>query len=163
MRGFLIAIAIVAAAAGGRTAPSLTLKTPAGDVVRLADLRGRIVIVDFWASWCAPCRETFPALDTLMQSLHDRGVDALAVNEDKKRADLDSFLTAHPHTMRVLLDRGMSAANTFDVGAIPTAFVIDRSGRIRFTHAGYGPEAIDLLRQEITSLLDESPRPPSVY
>ena len=138
----------------GRAAPAISLKTLDGKTVRLSDSRGRIVLVDFWATWCTPCRITFPALDALSASFRDHDVDVLAVNEDEHRKNVNAFLEAHPHSMRVLLDAQMTAADAFNVRGIPSAFIIDRDGRVRFSHLGYTPETIDAFRREITSLLE---------
>jgi cytochrome c biogenesis protein CcmG, thiol:disulfide interchange protein DsbE len=145
--------------AADKPAPSIALKALDGSTVRLANSKGRIVLVDFWATWCAPCKVSFPALDALATSLKDRGVDVLAVSVDEDRKDLDAFIAAQPiKTMRILLDPEMKAADAFKVGALPTSFIIDRQGRIRFTHAGYGPDAVERFAAEIRTLLDESPQ-----
>ena len=144
--------------AATKRAPWVGTKTLDGSTVRLDNLKGRIVLVDFWATWCAPCKVSFPALDALATSLKDRGVDVLAVSVDGSRKDLDDFLAAQPiKTMRILLDPNMTLADAFRVGGLPTSFIIDRQGKIRFTHAGYGPEAVEKFGAEIRSLLDESP------
>ena len=139
-------------------APAISIKALDGPTVHIAKSKGRIVLVDFWATWCAPCKVSFPALDALATSLKDRGVDVVAVSVDGSRKDLDDFLAAQPiKTMRILLDPDMTAADAFKVGGLPTSFIIDRQGKIRFTHAGYGPEAVEKFGAEIRSLLDESP------
>jgi peroxiredoxin len=144
--------------AADKPAPSIAIKALDGSTVRIANSKGRILLVDFWATWCAPCKVSFPALDALATSLKDRGVDVLAVSVDTGRKNLDAFLKAQPiKTMRILLDPEMTAADAFNVAALPTSFIIDRQGRIRFTHAGYGPEAVERFGAEIRALLDEPP------
>ena len=137
-------------------APSIALKSTDGTTVRLSDFKGKIVLIDFWATWCAPCEVSFPELDALAASFRDRQVEVLAVSEDQKRKNVDAFLAAHPHTMRVLLDARMTAADAFKVRAIPSAFIIDGDGRIRFSHPEYTLDTIDLFRREIASLLDQA-------
>src|SRR5204862_6504758 len=90
--------------AASRTAPDVTLETGSGDAVRLSDFRGKVVLVDFWASWCVPCKTSFPALDALYREYRSRGVEVLAVNLDERRRDADAFLDEFPHTMSVLFD-----------------------------------------------------------
>jgi cytochrome c biogenesis protein CcmG/thiol:disulfide interchange protein DsbE len=135
-----------------RKAPSLAMKTLDGKTVRLADRKGRIVVVDFWASWCAPCKATFPALNTLAGELADGGVDVLAVSEDEKRKDLDGFLAGSDLRLQVLIDPRGDAAGAFGVTAIPSMYVIDQHGTIRFSHPNYAPEVIDVVRREIAGL-----------
>jgi peroxiredoxin len=138
------------------TAPSVALKGIDGRTVRIADSKGKVLLVDFWASWCTGCKASFPALDAMGRSMRDRGVEVLAVSVDEKRKDLDAFLHERPtDTLRVLLDPRMSAADAFRVTVLPTAFIIDRSGRIRFTHAGYGPKAVEQFSSEVHMLIDE--------
>ena len=142
--------------AADKPAPAIAIKAIDGSTVHIANSKGRILLVDFWATWCAPCKVSFPALDALATSLRDRGVDVLAVSVDAERKDLDDFIAAQPiKTMRILLDPGMTAADAFKVGALPTSFIIDRQGKIRFTHTGYGPDAVERFGAEIRALLDE--------
>jgi peroxiredoxin len=138
-------------------APNVTLRSTDGSSVRLADLHGHVVLVDFWASWCPPCQKSFPALDSLYRDVRDRGVDVLAVNVDERGKDASVFLESHPHVMPVFLDPKGSAAQAFQVKAMPTSYLLDRAGRIRFTHAGYTTATEDAYTREIDELLKETP------
>jgi cytochrome c biogenesis protein CcmG/thiol:disulfide interchange protein DsbE len=144
-----------AAVAGSKGAPNVTLQAADGSSVRLSEYKGRVVLVDFWASWCAPCKTSFPALDALYRAYESRGLQVLAVNLDERRRDADAFLLEHPHTMPVLFDLHGEAPKAFGVQGMPTSFVIDRTGAIRFTHTGYSANIGQQYRQEIGLLLSE--------
>jgi thiol-disulfide isomerase/thioredoxin len=148
-------LAVATMQANGRTAPSLKLRAIDGSTVELKALNGKILVVDFWASWCLPCKAVFPALNALHEELQAKGVEVVAINVDEKRRNADAFLAATPHTLRVMLDPKMAAADAFRVRQIPTAFVIDRAGAIRYTHEGYTVEALETLRTEVAALVAE--------
>jgi cytochrome c biogenesis protein CcmG/thiol:disulfide interchange protein DsbE len=154
----LVAVAVLTVAslqANGRTAPSMKLRAIDGTTVELKFLRGKVLLVDFWASWCLPCKAVFPAMNDLHGEFQAKGVEVLAINVDGRRRNAEAFLAQSPHTVRVLLDPQMTAANAFQVRQIPSAFLIDRSGVIRYTHEGYTLEMIGTLRSEIGALLGE--------
>jgi len=136
-------------------APPVPLSDRDGRPVRLADLLGRVVLVDFWASWCGPCKQSFPALDDMYGELHARGLEVLAVSVDESRKDADAFLAAHPHRMTVLFDPQAKAAEAFGVDGMPSTFVIDRQGRIRSRHEGYTPGMTAAIRRQVEALLAE--------
>jgi thiol-disulfide isomerase/thioredoxin len=142
-------------AAAVRTAPDISVQTAQGDAVRLASFKGNVVLVDFWASWCVPCQASFPALDALYRELQPRGLDVLAINVDERRKDADLFLAAHPHTMPVFFDPKGESPKAFKVKGMPTSFLIDRAGVIRFTHTGYSADVAQRYREEISLLLSE--------
>jgi thiol-disulfide isomerase/thioredoxin len=156
---------IVAGAAGGaggviagavsRHAPDVTVQRIDGTPVHLADFRGKVVLVDFWASWCIPCKTSFPALDVLYRELQPRGFEVLAINLDERRRDADTFLGAHPHMMPVAFDPRGAAPLAFKVRGMPTSILIDRAGDIRYTHEGYSAKVVDEYRREIGMLLEE--------
>jgi len=142
-------------AASSKAAPDVTLHTAEGTAVQLADFKGKVLLVDFWASWCVPCKASFPALDAIYREYQPRGFAVLAVNLDEERKNAEAFLAAHPHVMPVLFDPQGAAPVAFGVKGMPTSFVIDKTGAIRFTHQGYSGN-IDLsYRQEIAQLLSE--------
>ena len=117
--------------------PNVVLQQADGTTVRLADFKGKVVLVDFWASWCVPCKTSFPALDALYREYSARGLEVLAVNVDEQRKAADAFLAARPHTMPVLFDPKGESPQAFDVRGMPSSFLIDRDRHIRFTHMGY--------------------------
>jgi thiol-disulfide isomerase/thioredoxin len=141
-----------------RAAPALGLHRADGSIVQLADYRGKVVLVDFWASWCVPCKASFPALDALYQRERDRGLEVMAVNVDEQRKAADAFLAARPHLMPVLFDPKGEAAQAFKIQGMPSSILIDRSGHIRFTHMGYSAKVFDSYLQEINQLLLEKRR-----
>jgi cytochrome c biogenesis protein CcmG/thiol:disulfide interchange protein DsbE len=152
-------LSVASVQANGRTAPSVKLRAIDGRTVELKTLTGKVLLVDFWARWCLPCKAVFPALNGLHQEWQGQGVEVVAINVDEKRGDADAFLAATPHTLRVLLDPRMAAADAFRVRQIPTAFVIDRAGVIRYSHEGYTVEAVDTFRTEVNTLLAETNSP----
>ncbi len=143
------------AAPAAAAAPPVSLSDRDGRPVRLADLFGRVLVVDFWASWCGPCKQSFPALDALYAELHPRGLEVLAVSVDESRKDADAFLAAHPQRMTVLFDPEAKAAEAFGVDGMPSTFVIDRQGRIRARHEGYTPGVTATIRRQVEALLAE--------
>lgn len=123
----------------GDAAPDVTFSLLDGSRVRLADLRGQVVVVDFWATWCPPCVASMPNLDRLARERAGRDFTVLAVNRDDGDAAglVRSFLARHGlRSLNVALDGDADAARAFRVDALPTTFVIDREGRIVASHVG---------------------------
>jgi thiol-disulfide isomerase/thioredoxin len=142
-------------ASGSKPTPNVTVHTGDGMERRLADYAGKVVLIDFWASWCTPCKASFPALDAIYREYEKQGLEVLAVNVDERRRDADSFLGAHPHSFTVLFDPNGMAPAAFGVKGMPSSFLIDRSGHIRFTHMGYSGNVGLSYRHEIAQLLAE--------
>ena len=158
---FLAAVALVVSGSGrqaraaSRAAPEVVFHGADGEQVRVSDFRGKVLLVDFWASWCVPCKASFPALDAIYREYQPRGVEVLAVNLDEDRRNADGFLAAHPHRRPVMFDPKGVTPEAFGVKGMPTSYVIDRAGSIRFIHIGYSGNVDVSYRQEITQLLAE--------
>ena len=144
-------------ATGPQPIPSVSLHRADGTTVRLEDFKGKVVLVDFWASWCVPCRASFPALDALYQRERNRGLEVLAVNVDEQRKAADAFLAGRPHVMPVMFDPKGESAQAFNVRGMPSSVLIDRTSHIRFTHMGYSTTVFDSYQREIDQLLSERP------
>lgn len=123
-----------------------------------ASLKGKVVLVDFWASWCGPCAQSFPALEELHKRYQDRGFVILAVSVDEKKADLEAFLKKRPVSFAVVRDAEHKLVAAVDVSAMPTSFLVDTKGKVRFRHTGYhGEQTKRQYADEIESLLKETP------
>lgn len=121
---------------------ALALLCPAGAVLsavpaELQQYQGKVVIVDFWASWCVPCRRSFPWLNAMHDRYGDDGLVILAVNLDQDRDAADRFLGEYPPRFTVLLGRGESLARDFDVSAMPSSYLIGRDGKLLRRHLGF--------------------------
>lgn len=127
-----------------------------GSPVKSADqLHGKVVVIDFWASWCGPCRKSFPWFNQMQQKYQQQGLVVLAVNEDEERADADKFLQQFPAQFAVLFDVAGEVASQYQLQGMPTTLLLDRQGRVRFTHAGFFESKTASYEQEIQQLLQE--------
>ena len=155
----MIGLAVSSAAAlgpdwVGKPAPSFSLKTIEGDKsLSLADLKGQVVVLDFWASWCAPCRRALPHMATIQA--YNKGVQVVAVNIDDDRSNGIDFLKRNRVRVIALYDAQKSVAERYDVSAMPSALIIDRRGIVRYVHVGYTDEDLDQVEKEIKTLLQE--------
>ncbi len=119
-----------------------------------ATRKGKIVIIDFWASWCGPCKESFPVLNELQKKYGDKGLVILGVNEDEDKSDMQSFLKDHPATFTVVHDDGQKLVAKAGIETMPSSFVLDGAGVVRFTHNGFhGSKTREQYEQQIESLL----------
>jgi thiol-disulfide isomerase/thioredoxin len=155
-RGLLAALALAAlapAASQVAAAPEKIPATPAWPLLK--DLHGKVVLVDFWASWCAPCLSSFPWMDDLQKRHGQQGLVVVAVNLDQDRALAEAFLRKTAPQFRIEFDAQGALAKQFGVRAMPTSFLIDRSGKLRITHQGFrGAQRAERERQ-IRQLLEE--------
>lgn len=144
-----------AAAALGETAPSFALPTAEGATISLERLRGKVVYVDFWASWCGPCRRSFPWMNDLQQRYGPSDVAIVAVNVDAKRDDAERFLRQYPATFAVVYDATGGTPRAYDVKAMPSSYLIDRKGRIARIEHGFLDEHRAALEEAIRALAAE--------
>lgn len=116
-------------------------------------LKGKVVIVDFWASWCLPCAESFPVMDELQKKYGDRLV-IIAVNVDEKAANMKKFLEKHPVSFTTVRDAGQKLVAAAEPATMPTSFILDGEGKVRFLHTGFhGKDTRKEYVTEIESLL----------
>lgn len=117
------------------------------------DLAGRVVYLDFWASWCIPCRQSFPFMNEMHERYGDRGLVILAINVDSDRGAAREFLQRYPADFRVLYDPKAALPPAYDVMGMPTAFLIDHSGEIAATKTGFRLDEREETEQQLVELL----------
>jgi thiol-disulfide isomerase/thioredoxin len=144
---------IAHAAEPGEAAPAFSLPTAKGDAVALDKLRGKVVYVDFWASWCGPCRRSFPWMSEMQQKYGTRGLVVVGINVDKKRADADRFLAQTPAGFTVVYDEAGAAPSAYGVKSMPSSYLIDAQGKITFVERGFLDEHKAELEQRIAALV----------
>jgi thiol-disulfide isomerase/thioredoxin len=133
---------------GPSQAPGFSLPARAG-IASLDSLRGRVVLVDFWASWCVPCRRSFPWLGALQERYRAMGLTIVAINLDKDREAADEFLEKHPAEFLVAFDPAGKTAEAYRVSAMPSSYLINRSGTILSSHSGFDPKQVATLETTI--------------
>ena len=136
-------------------APDFTLESRSGENLRLEDHRGEVVMLNFWASWCGPCRQEMPLMDELYSQYKDLGFTILAVNVDENREEAHRFLDKVPVNYPILYDPESSVSELYEVQAMPTTVMIDRDGNARYLHYGYQPGYEDEYEQQIRELVRE--------
>jgi thiol-disulfide isomerase/thioredoxin len=140
--------------AGKATAVELS-SLEGSPVSSMQQLNGKVVLVDFWASWCAPCRKSFPWLNTMHQQYADAGLLVLAVNEDSERSEANRFLQQVPAQFAVLYDLNGALAEQYQLPGMPSSFLIDKRGQIRYRHIGFKQADSGDYEEKIRQLLAE--------
>ncbi|MEW8085578.1 MAG: TlpA disulfide reductase family protein [Candidatus Thiodiazotropha endolucinida] len=151
----LLACGYTVAANQPSMAPDFTLKSREGVNIKLSELRGQVVMVNFWASWCGPCRQEMPLLQQLFDRYQSLGFSLLGVNVDGDRAAADKMLSDLPVSFPILYDDRSKVSKQYQVKAMPSTFMVDRDGRIRYLHKGYKPGYEEEYQQQIRQLFRE--------
>ena len=165
LRGLGLVLATAALAPGlraevkrGDRFPSLAAADLGGGP--LPDTAGKIVLVDFWASWCAPCKASFPAYARIQNDYAARGVVIIAVSVDEQAADFAAFVHKWAPPFATVRDQSQKLVSRVDVPTMPTSYLLDRTGKVRFLHVGYyGAETEKTIRTELDRLLAEGHSP----
>jgi len=133
-------------------APAFTLPGLQGEVT-LGSLRGKAVLVDFWASWCGPCRQSFPWMNDLQKRYGDKGLAIVAVNLDKDRELASQFLAEVPAAFTVAFDPSGKTAESYKVKAMPTTFLVSPDGKLLLTHTGFDAKHASEFEAQIAEAL----------
>lgn len=148
-----LAVALPASAVTtGQAAPEFDLPGLTRNV-QLQGQPGKVVYVDFWASWCTPCRQSFPWMNEMQTRYRDAGLRIVGINLDKKRADADAFLAKLPAGFELAFDAAGQTPRAYDVKAMPTSVLIGKDGKVLWVHRGFAPEQRDELEQKIRQAL----------
>ena len=141
--------------ASASLAPSFALPSRSGDTVQLDKLKGQVVMINFWASWCGPCRQEMPLLDQMYKRYSALGFTLLGVNVESDSKDAEKLLAQLPVTFPVLFDRENKVSKLYDVNAMPSTVFIDRKGNVRYLHRGYKAGDESEYLNQIRALLKE--------
>jgi peroxiredoxin len=145
-----LTLALPALADPAGPAPPFTLAAKGGSDVSLSQFRGRVVMINFWASWCGPCRQEMPLLESIYKKYNKLGFTMLGVNVEPDSKAADAWLQETPVSFPILYDRDSKVSKLYDVAGMPSTVIIDRSGKLRKLHRGYKPgdenEYLDSIR-----------------
>lgn len=158
LRYLAIAVWLLTSSAAMATdgpAPDFSLPDKAGSTVSLDDFDGQVVLLNFWASWCGPCREEMPLLVELYQRYEALGFTMLGINVEEDSAAANNFLSTVPVSFPILYDRTNSVSKLYDVIAMPSTVLIGRDGRVRYIHHGYEPGYENDYQDQIRELVRE--------
>jgi cytochrome c biogenesis protein CcmG/thiol:disulfide interchange protein DsbE len=155
--GVALAFSIVAEVAGatavGEPAPPFSLATTHGETIALPNLRGQVVYVDFWASWCGPCRRSFPWMNEMQQRYGDRGLTIIAINVDRRRADAERFLQSNAARFAVVFDDHGATSEAYSVKGMPSSYLIDARGNVVDVEQGFRDDRKAPIEEQIRALL----------
>jgi thiol-disulfide isomerase/thioredoxin len=144
-----------ASVAAGAPAAAFQLPAAVGDPVSLAELKGQVVLINFWASWCGPCRQEMPILEQLYKKYKPAGFTLLGINVEPKSGDAMSFLKATPVSFPILFDTQSKVSTLYEVSGMPSTVIVDRKGNVRYVHHGYKPGDESEYLDQIRSLMRE--------
>ena len=136
-------------------APDFTLKSKSGKNIRLSDYRGEVVMINFWASWCGPCREEMPLLENLYKRYKKLGFVIIGVNVEADSSKANSYLRDITVSFPILYDTKNEVSKKYNVNNMPTTVILDRNGNIRYTHYGYKPGYEKKYKKEVKALIRE--------
>ena len=153
----LLTLSLTARAAPSAPAPAPDFALPArdGGEVRLSDLKGQVVMINFWATWCGPCRQEMPLLAQLNTKYEPLGFTLLGVNVEPDSAAAVTWLKGMPVTFPILFDTDSTVAGSFGVEGMPSTVFVDRKGQVRYIHQGYKPGDEARYADMIRSLVKE--------
>lgn len=135
-------------------AASFSLPGVAGQQVSLADYRGKVVLVDFWASWCTPCIRSFPWMNKMIDTYSDDGFVVIAINMDQDPELAKKFLQRYPNKMTIAFDPNGTVAEQYEVMGLPNSFILNKEGDIAYKHIGFRLKDVAQYEAEIKSLLN---------
>lgn len=145
---------ITARAVSG-AAPDFSLQSRDGGTISLREFRGQVVMINFWATWCGPCREEMPHLEALYQRYSALGFRLLGVNVEEDSENAEAWLEEMPVSFSILFDPENRVSELYDVIAMPSTVLVDRQGNIRFSHDGYQPGYENEYQTQIRALIRE--------
>jgi thiol-disulfide isomerase/thioredoxin len=148
------------AVTAGEQAPDFQLQGLTEDF-RLSALRGKVVYLDFWASWCGPCKQSFPWMNELQKRYGPQGLQVVAVNVDANRNDARRFLAEVPARFSVAFDARADTPRRYDIKGMPTSVLIAPDGQVLYVHSGFRDEERAALESRITQALASTPRTPA--
>jgi len=133
----MVSVAEAAMPAIGTVAPDFTLRSDSGINVKLSERRGQVVMINFWATWCGPCRQEMPELERLYQKYRKAGFVILGVSVDDKPESARAMARKLNVSFPILFDNRKQASSRYDVDAMPSTLLVDRNGKVRYLHRGY--------------------------
>lgn len=151
---FLAAL-LLAGTAAATPAPDFTLKSHGGENLRLAEQRGKVVMINFWASWCPPCLQEMPLLDELYQRYEPAGFTLFGVNVEQDTREAERLLKELGVSFPILFDPDNRVSKLYNVRAMPTTVMVDKNGTVRYVNHGYKPGDEAKYRDQIRELIRE--------
>ena len=156
-RGLAALLVALPVLAGGSStpAPAFSLKARSGNTVSLAQYKGQVVMINFWASWCAPCRQEFPLLEDIYKKYGKLGFTLIGVNVEPDTKDAEAWLKQRPVSFPILFDTDSKISKLYNVSVMPTTVFIDRKGNVRELHRSYNPGDENAYMDQIRALMRE--------
>lgn len=119
-------------------------------------MKGKVIYIDFWASWCPPCVKSFPFMNQLTRDFGEQGLQVVGINLDEERAEAEAFLKQFDSKFTIVFDESKRCARDFNVIAMPSTYIVDKRGLVRHIHRGFRPGETKAMRELIEALLDET-------
>jgi thiol-disulfide isomerase/thioredoxin len=151
-----VLVSVAQAVETGVNVPECQLRHMTEDKLVPLSVPGRVVYVDFWASWCGPCVQSMPFMNEIQEQYRSQGLDVVAVNVDENREDAEAFLKAHPANITIAQSTDGQCPAQFGVQAMPSSYLIDKHGKIRHIQLGFRSSETAAVREKIQGLLQEN-------